>query len=222
MSESPDGVKEIEDDEGRIARKVKDRILEARQRIDDAEKELFVNGLGGYPAGSTKHRQMKEHFSDRWGVLVRQYIRAVKPLLASDEIENAEFYRQQVPIYRTKIVPPDGKKDWSRFVTEDIDEIRLMRKMGLKPGVDIPEPRTFKLIGLQDVLDKQQIGEEWHIDLTPNKFGEAAESDHLTINRGIPKEAYEKAVEATDEFLNQSGLGLSLTEGDPNDGFLDL
>jgi hypothetical protein len=164
---------------------------------------------------------MKEHFSDRWGVLVRQYIRSVKPLLTSDEIENAEFYRQQVPIYRTKISPPDGEKNWSRFA-EDIDEVRLMREMGVKPGVDVPEPRTFELIGLDDVLNKQQIQEEWYIDLRPDEFGPAGKSDHVAVNRGIPKEAYEKAVETTDEFLNQSGLGLSLTEGDPDDGFLDL
>lgn len=219
---SDDDPKEIEDNEGRIEQKVKDRILDARQRIDDAENELFVNTLGQYPAGHPKHAQMKEHFSDRWGVLVRQYIRAVKPLLASDEIENAAFYRERVPIYQAEISPPDGEKDWSRFATDDTDDVRLMRKMGLKPDVNIPEPRTFELIGLQDVLDKRKIHEEWHIDLTPNKFGSAAESDHISVNRGIPKTAYENAVEATDVFLDRSGLGLSLTEGEPEDGFLEL
>lgn len=220
--------REIADPDDRIDRKIKDRIIEARNRIDEAENEFFVNQLGQTDPqsldsdGKRIYEQTRRHYADRWGVLVRQYIRTVRPLLTSEEISDSQYYWKEAPVYRIQIAPPDESDyKWSRFVRED-DPKQTARRMGLPPNFEPPEEKPVAIIGLQELMNTERINLSWHIDPTPDKLPPEKDDRHVNIDQPLPKEAYENAIELTDDFLDQAGIGLGLKESEPSDGFLDL
>jgi hypothetical protein len=220
--------RQVADEDNRIDRKIKDRIVESRNRIDEAEKEFFVNQLGQTdpqnltPQDKQRYEQTKRHFADRWGVLVRQYIRSVKPLLTSSEIPKSEEYWLKLPVYTANVAPPKERDyDWSRFATTD-SPMETARRMGLPPSFDPPESKPVEIIGLKELMDRDKISLSWHIDPTPEKLPPAKDDRYLDIDRPLPKEAYENAIELTDDFLDQAGIGLGIEESEPDDGFLDL
>lgn len=220
--------RQVADPDDRIDRKIKDRIVESRNSIDKAEKEFFVDQLGQTdpqnlsPTDKQRYEQTKRHFADRWGVLVRQYIRTVKPLLTSDQIPRSEEYWTKLPVYKAKIAPPDEKDyRWSRFASTD-NNMETARRMGLPPSFDPPEAKPVKIIGLKDLMNTDRLSLSWHIDPTPDKLPPAKDDRYIDIDRPLPKEAYENAVELTDDFLDQAGIGLGIEESEPDDGFLEL
>ena len=154
--------------------------------------------------------------------MVRQYIRAVKPLLTSDEISQSDEYWKNRIVYRTKVPPPDEPDyEWSRFALED-SPMTIAKRMGLPPSFDPPKSKPVKIVGLQQLMNTEKISLSWHIDPTPDELPPAKDDRYVDIDRPLPKKAYENAVELTDDFLDQAGIGLGVKEVEPDDGFLDL
>jgi hypothetical protein len=209
---------EVTDDEGEIDRKIKQRIIDARRRIDDAEMRLFIDTLGGQTLrNNAEYRQARHALADRWGILVRQYIRAVRPLLTSPEVPKADHYWREVPIYERMVAPPDGDTyEWSRFATEDASNVEIARTMELPPSVakDIPTPKPVRITGLRDVLENYELEFQWSITTNPDEIPPRQDTRHLERRITLPKSAYEVAVENTDEFLQQAGVGLALSQQD--------
>lgn len=219
---------EIADPDDVVDRKIKDRIVKARNRIDEAEKEFFVNQLGKTNPRSLNSRQRteyeltKRHYADRWGILVRQYIRSVKTLLTNDEISHSREYWKNRIVYKSKIAPPDQDDyEWSRFVLED-DPMQTAERMGLPLSFDPPEAKLVEIVGLKELMDKEKISLSWHIKPRPDKMPPKEDDRYVDIDRPLPKKAYENAIELTDDFLDQAGIGLGVKEDEPDDGFLDL
>lgn len=207
---------EVSDEEGHIDRKIKNRILASRKRIDTAEEKLFVDKLGSADYRSPEeYQELERQLADRWGVVVRQYVRAVMPLLKDQDIEKADYYWNRAPIYETAIAPPDGTHEWSRF-TGGKDDVTIARGMGLPPLFDPPEPKTLEVIGLNEILEKKETTCRWDIVLNPGAIPPRQNVDSLALQVTLPKRAYERAVEYTDEFLQQAGVGLSLSKPQTN------
>jgi hypothetical protein len=221
--------RKIADPDDRVDKKIKDRIVKARNRIDEAEEEFFVNQLGQtnpQTLNSVQEKKdyeiAKQHYTDRWGVLIRQYIRSVIPLLTSDEIPRSEQYWANEPVYSVEVPPPDESDySWSRFILDD-NQTKTARRMGLPPSFEPPEPKLVEIVGLQEVMNTQRISLTWHIDPTPDKLPPEKDDRYVELDRPLPKEAYENAVQLTDDFLDQAGIGLGVKEAEPDDGFLDL
>lgn len=214
---------EVSDTEGRIDRKIKDRILESREAIDEAEQELFLS-IGETQFDDKRvYYKARRQLADQWGILVRQYVRNVKPLLTSDNVPNSDYYWNEVPIYKTKVIPPNERDyKWSKFADENANDIRIIRDMGLGPEFEPPKPKEFDIIGLEELMRKQKEAATWSFELRPGAVPPESDLRRLKVDRPLPKLAYENAVEATDDFLDQAGVGLSMSEGEPSDGFLDL
>jgi hypothetical protein len=201
--------KRVNDDEGNVDRKIKDRILKARERVDTREDQLFVQ------APAMDVRMSQEQALNAWATSIRQYIRVVKPLLTSDEIEGAQYYWTKVPLGGREISPPDGEKEWSRFAYSD-DPNGLATQMGLPPSFDPPEAKTASFTGLQEIMNRQTIEKHWTVDMKPDAILPQENLDSLTVKMPVPKSILEKAVEATDAFLQEAGVGLEIGGDDPH------
>jgi hypothetical protein len=206
----------VTDDEGTVDEKVKGRILKARQRIDDAEAALYVEA----PASDTGISPKQQYIG--YQAMVRQYIRAIKPLLTSEKIPRAEYYHSKVLLYEDEIAPPNGRYDWSKFANEQVDDTAIKMEMGLR-YVDPPKPKRVSIEGLNEILTKDEISAFWSFDLLGSQGVAQTDIESLSHRERVPKRVYDAAVEQADAFLQQAGIGLEIghrEEDDPdNDPF---
>ncbi|WP_136689987.1 hypothetical protein [Halorhabdus amylolytica] len=198
--DSGDGDETVQDD-GSVDQKLKNRIIDARKRVDEREDQLFVQGLA---AGISR-----EEKTQAWGTVVRQYIRAIEPLLKSDDVKKAEYYYLQAYIGKQEIPPPDGEYPWSELAYAD-NTWALFTEYGLPANIDLPEPQEIEFEGLYSVLKQKQVSAQWQVDLKPESFGPGGEQDRLGVSYPVPKEVLEEAVSTADEFLQQAGIGLEI------------
>jgi len=217
-----DEQKEVLDEEGTVDRKVKDRILKSREMVDQAETELFIRKYedmrNSLPRGAS-HEDVESALADRWAVVVKQYIRTVRPLFVSDEIEGASEYWEEIPIVDEMVYPsPQKGVDWRRFYTSDQDDytVASSMEMNVEPAFEAPEPKRVTLNGLKMLEEFESKRLTWTVVLTPSKFGKARKTMSLEDHFTLTKPVYEKAVELTDEFLQQAGIGLQISAGDPH------
>lgn len=207
-SDDPQGGKQVLDEEGTVDEKVKNRILKARERVDDAEAALFVDA----PASDTPITPAQQHVGYR--TIVRQYIRAIKPLLTSSEIPASDYYFAEVLLFKQEVPPPDGQYNWSRYYHESVDEQKITRDMGLSPGFEPPEPKEVKIQGLQEILERDEVTLRWSFDLNGSKGVAQTDVQNLSQSISLPKRVYDSAVEHADAFLQQAGIGLEIGSGD--------
>ncbi len=149
---------------------------------------------------------------EAWGTSVRQYIRAIEPLLKSDEMPQSRHYYREAPLLKTEIAPPDTNGyEWSMFARDGVDARTLAREMGLPPSFDPPEPKQVELRGLFDIIDKTNLETAWQFTI-PGKSGSMVNGETMVLEETlpIPKSVYEEAVSLADEFLQQAGVGLEI------------
>lgn len=204
----------VEDEEGTVARKLKDGIIEVRERVDEREDQLFV--------GPMVDEQLNRQISygqalNAWGNTVRQYIRKIRPLLINDEVEDAKKYRENVELGTYVMPPPDhGGYRFSLFANPNVDATQLKQKMGLPRQTEPPEPREFTFNGLLSLLEQQRIEAQWAVKVS----ADGPEPEHETVypskTEPIPKFILESAVMHADEFLQSAGIGLNLDRGKPH------
>jgi len=198
------GSRRVTDEEGTVDEKVKQRILNARERIDDREDQLFVQ------AQADPHVKLSyQEATQAWATTVRQYIRAVKPLLTSEKVPEADFYYRGAPLGSIEVPPPDSEKEWSQFARTD-DPYKLIKNMGLPPAFDPPEAKEASFTGLKDILERQSVTKRWQIDMEPNSMRPDNGIDTPTAQFPVPKDILERAVETTDAFLQEAGVGLEI------------
>lgn len=213
---------EVLDDDGDVDRKVKDRILKSREYVDSAEAALFVDkydDLLDRAGRRMSPEQVKHILAERWSVVVRQYIRTVRPLLTSDEIEQAQYYWEELPVYSDTIEPPaQNGIDWPRFYRSDESDYAIAKSMEMNVDMsfEAPEPKPVELNGLRDVLQFQEQPLYWTVVYNPDSLPIQQESETLEAQLSLPKGVYEAAVEYTDEFLQEIGIGLEIGTGDPH------
>lgn len=197
-------------DDGSVDQKIKNRIIDARNRIDEREDLLFVRAQ----ADPDVQLQNAEALN-AWGTCVRQYIRAVEPLLKSDDIQNASYYYYEVPIGHGFEVPPPDNEDgeWSKFAHTS-NKRGLCREMGLPSSFDPPKPKEVQFNGLIDVLNRPVIDLSWSFEKHPDSPG--SNPVHLEATIPVPKTFLEEAVSHVDEFLQDAGVGLEISDGDPH------
>jgi len=199
-----DPSKRVVDEEGTVDQKVKERVLRARERVDDAEARLYVDA----PTSDRGVSQQEQYIG--YTTMVKQFIRAIKPLLTSDKIERSDYYFHEVSLLDKEVPPPDGRYPWSRFYFEDTDPSIVKRDMGLR-HVEPPEPKTVEIRGLKEVLrEEQQITLRWSFDLQANSGNATTDIERLQREIAIPKSVFDLAVEEADAFLQQAGIGLEI------------
>lgn len=214
---------QVIDEENRIDKRLKDRILDARERVTEREDHAFVGAPLDDDVALT-HSQRTQI----WATSVKQYLRVIEPLLRSDEISNSGYYYTELPIVQRTIYPPDGPTTiirgsgtetdtieiaWSMLYDDDIDTMKqIMNNPLFGRGFESPEPKTFELSGLKDVIEKDGISVSWRVPLSKQDIDpDIAQPVYETP---LKKEWLEFAVRKADQFLQQAGIGLEI--GDPS------
>jgi hypothetical protein len=82
--------------------------------------------------------------------------------------------------------------------------------MNLPVPFEPPESKTVTFSGLEDILDRHTITRHWTIDMEPNTLRPGRGVDQVSTEIPVPKATLESAVEATDAFLQQAGVGLEI------------
>lgn len=204
---------QVTDEEGSVDQQVKNRILTARQRVDDAETQLYVTAPSS--TGISAEQQYVGYVT-----MVRQFIRAIKPLLSADEIPRSDYYRNEVLLYKQQVAPPAGRHNWPRFVFEDKKDTKIQREMGLPPNFNPPEAKKVEIKGLSEILATDQVTLRWSIDVSGTPEPGSENTDNLTKTINLEKRVFDAAVEQADAFLQQAGIGMEIghrQQDDPDD-----
>ncbi|QIO22406.1 hypothetical protein [Haloarcula sp. JP-L23] len=231
--DNDDGGKRVRDEEGSVDQKLKDRIIAARNRVDEREDSCFVEApLEGV-------RLKRPQLVRIWSTAVKQYLRAIEPLLRSEEVENSTYYYRKAPVVEETLYPPDGKYPpensskangreshnyrWSLFYRPDVstrEAIASHQHNQFSRAFAPPEPKEVTLHGLYDVLETNGIRKEWAITTNPDTIPPEQNTVYPTVQTPLRREWLEKSVRIADEFLQQAGISIDVgyqSEDDPDE-----
>lgn len=201
----------IKDEENYTDKKIKQRILNTRDMLNEAKFELFAGRL---TEPDVEVSQQQALFA--WGDLVRSYLRDLGVLLYHEDLPGAEYYREKVEIGEIQIIPPD-KDDYqfSLVAQGQLSAEELRRHFGLGRGAELPQPRTRQLRGLASVIEMEPVIEEhWAVSLNPREAPPNRDILRLSKAKPVPRHIYENALVQADQFLQEAGIGLDI-EAEP-------
>ena len=200
-----DGGKQVIDEDGDVDTKVKDTIIEARNRVDKARYKIHVEApLEGHQIPPARQTQI-------FAKVVKQFPVRIEPLLSSDEIQgNEEYYHgTKEPFASFELVPPDTEGYPVSLVTRDHSEKELRQMIGLPRGVELPEPRTIAFHGLKDVIERPiMVQEQWEICVEKSGAPPNWEYVYPTAEQLVPDQVYVNAVRQASHFLQDIGIGV--------------
>jgi len=202
---------EVQDEEDYTDKKVKQRILNTRQMLNEAKFELFAGRLTE-PEVEINDQQALFAWSD----LVRSYIRDLGILLYHDDIAESQRYREQVEIGDLVVVPPDQDGyQFSLVAYSEFTDEQLRRKLGLGRRAEIPKPKERTFEGLMSVVETPPVVEEYWT-VTVNPHAAPPNQDTLTLKgaKPVPRRIYERALVEADQFLQSAGIGLDIQAKD--------
>jgi hypothetical protein len=198
--------KQVIDEEGTVDSKIKDTIIQARNRVEKAFYQVNVKN----PLEDVQTLP-KPKRDEIYAKTVRQFLLRIEPLLTADSIQGNEAYYNGLgePIASFGLVPPDTEGHKLSLVTLDKDEKTLRRMMDLPRGVELPEPKTITFEGLQDIIEKPLIvSHQWEVCVA--KSGARPNWDYIYPHeeRLVPREVYRDALRQADQFLQEIGIGV--------------
>lgn len=212
----------VNDEDGLVDKRTKQHILNLRVSVDNDERELFVNWPKENPRSYNERKAVEQ-----WSISVKQYLRGIKRLwhdeAGSNDVRNVDYYWREKQIDSYELVPPD--KDGYQFSLISIpnmDAGDVRTELGLPRGVDVPQPKTVTIQGLQDVLDRKRIGHSWSVYVEKTGAKPNWEQKILTREVPLPKDLLSQAVEVADDFLQQAGIGFKIGDDLPSWGYEDL
>lgn len=196
----------VQDEEEYVDKRIKKRILDAREQVDEMEQALFDEELLMTDV-EIPHSQK----AVAWGNTVRRFLRNIEVILVRMDIPEAEQYLEHVELGSVELVPPD--KDgyaFSNVAHPDLDDQDVKRMLNLPPTVDLPHVQRRSFEGLRSVIESDAVlTGSWLVRVSD---GNPATRDVLELHtqRPVPKSLYEDAVRAADRFLFDAGVGLNI------------
>jgi hypothetical protein len=190
-------------DDGSVDQRVKERILDSREKVDETRSMVYVQG-----ALDPDINLSREELNHIYATAVREYIQNVEPILRDDDVEHAHHYYLEEPIASQNILPPEqADTDWATLAAAE-DPLPLMRQLGLPPDFEPPQPRTVELVGLADVLEVEQKQLTWTIIENPSAAPPNQRVRRLSKTWRPGRTVLNRAVRITDEFLHKVGIGI--------------
>jgi hypothetical protein len=215
---SADTDHKVSDSEGTVDKRVKDRIINARERVDDAEYKLYIEA-------PLEHNQTGEDWEARahqaWGKVVKQYLRTIEPLLRDDEIQNAREVYESKDLGRIEIQPPNQHGiPFREFAASDMEAMQFRMNNELPADMELPTAEVVQFEGLESIIKSPStITKTWRLNVGMYKSPEEGGTLTLTTEAVVPKTIYERALREADEFLQQAGVGLRIEHDRGDAGF---
>jgi len=209
---------QIQDEEEYVDKRVKQRILDARQQVDDMEKALFDEELLSPDVNIGHSRKVLA-----WGNTVRRFLRNIEVILLRIDLSAAggergdpsERYLHDVDLGAVTLVPPDKRGfQFSKVAHPDVSDADLKRMLDLPSSADIPKPTDVPFEGLQSIVSSDSLlAESWHVSLGRGNPAER-QTIELHAERPVPKSIYEDAIRAADRFLHDANIGINIKAQD--------
>lgn len=198
---------EVIDEEGDVDKAFKRGIIQAWSRVDETETALYRDAT--LEPNISLNDAEKVHI---YAMAVKQFLRRVEPILRSPNIKgNKQYYEgdPQNPIAQFSLVPPETDGYPFHIVTRDRDLSDLRRMIGLSKEADVPQPKTVKIVGLKDVIERDPIAShQWEVCVRKEGAPPNWEYVYPEAHQPFPKSVYTNAVRRTVQFLQDAGIGL--------------
>jgi len=199
--------KQDEDEEGEVDSKIKQKIIEARDRVDRTKEAVDVK------AELEPDIQLSpDKKTELFAKTVKQFLIRIEPLLTADEIkDNRQYYvgTADNPIAKFHLYPPDT--DGYRFsLIERVDDAEgLRRQLELPPEADIPQPHPVVLQGLRDIIETPLVvSHQWEVVTACEGAPPNWDYVYPTRQQIIPQTVWLDAVREADTFLQSIGIGV--------------
>jgi len=206
---------EIQDEEDYTDKRIKKRIMDSRDSLNEIKESLFAGRLLEPDVQISREQAVYA-----WGDLVRSYIQDLGILLEHPDIPASAKYRDHVDIGSMQIVTPDREDlPFSMVAHEKVSAEELKHELpGFDHNAELPKPREIHFKGLKSIVEYPRvIDETWIVVKNPRQI--QPNQDRLTLQTSelVPRDVYEKALVQSDQFLQQAGIGLDI-EAKPYDG----
>lgn len=188
----------VSDEEGYLSQEQKKEIWETRRDVREWSKKLFseskMGGLG------------EEDALLLWRDRVVDYLMALQPLWQEESLPNTkELYNDVVLGYAEFRLPAE----YQRFFEQDSVK-SVMQQDAMIVG-ERPKPvQRFRLNGIQSVLDHETITATWDFKVRSLTGRPGIETIHHEETRPFPKDALMTAVRLSDQWRQQSGIGIEI------------
>jgi len=197
---------QVKDEEGQVDSKIKETIIQARNRVDKTRFQLDVQEPLSGDVDVSEPRK-----SQIYAKMVKQYLVRIEPLLSSPEIKGNDQYYTDAgeEISRFYLVPPETDGYDFSLVMQDQDDKTLRRMIGLPKGVDLPEPEPVVFGGLKDVIEKPIVAShQWEVCVSKNGAPVNWDYRYPTAEQMVPDSVYRDALRQSDQFLQEIGIGV--------------
>jgi len=212
---------QVGDEEDYTDKKTKQRLLNTRELLNEAQHELFSARL---VEPDVEYSEVQALMA--WGDLVTSYIRDLSVLLNNDDVPEAKFYREDVDLGSITLIPQDTERiPFSKIQYEQFDEDYLLRQFpGFDRNAELPKPVEIPFNGLMSLVERDNYVEKhWIVTKNPRQAGPNQKTVETMDRQPIPRHIYARALMAADEFLQGVGIGLDLSEdGVPEFGFEEV
>jgi hypothetical protein len=197
---------QVIDEEGTVDSKIKDTIIQARNRVEKAFYQVDVqNPLEDV---ETLPKPKRDQI---YAKTVRQFILRIEPLLTAESVQGNEPYYEGdgEAIASFHLVPPDTQGHKLSLVTLEKDDKKLRRMMDLPRGVELPEPKEIRFDGLKDIIEKPMVvTHQWEVCVAKSGARPNWEYIYPHEERLVPREVYRDALRQADQFLQEIGIGV--------------
>lgn len=222
--------KQLQDSDGYMEQRAKQLIGDARERVQENKQELLVKAP--VQMGDLSQR---DRYVSVWATSVKQYLRAIEPLLRSDDLADADYYYRELEIVDKPVWPADDRQrvaqnpryegtpvrgpdgdttheiiNWPELY-EQSTPARGNSLLG--HGFEPPEPKRVELKGLKSIMETEAILKEWRVPLNPQEPEFRQSVAMPKWHTPLKKEWLEKAVSEANQFLNDNGLGIPTDSG---------
>lgn len=210
FSQNGDGeenIIEIDDEDNFSDKKIKQRILSARDRIEVAHDQLYSERVL-----NPELKISDAEVLSAWGSLVRAYIRDLGVFLHNDDLPTARKYREEVEIGKVLMIPQETPQiDFTKVMHDQYTDKDLRRMWGFERGAEIPKPRERKFKGLESIVERDNVLEEFWL-VIPNPRAAPPNQARIEVmdRKPVPKHIYEKALQHSDTFLQNIGIGAEI------------
>lgn len=217
--------KRVDDEDRTVDRKIKDAILDARNRVEEREDQVFTQ----VPLDPQVKTISRSDQVQVWATSVNQYLTRIEPLLKSNEIERSNHYYREVKIADRTVYPRDGEtpvlhKDgatkeqirWSLLQSDQLSMRDLVAQGDtFGRGIEPPEEKRFTVTGLKEVIERPQQVFQWEVVLNPDEIGPVKKIARPVVQASLSKDELKLAVRLADEFLQEhAGIGVKMDDGE--------
>lgn len=224
---------QVEDDENHSQTKTINRIHAYRDQLAEFQVAFAENELVGEVPERRQHRAYHQ--------LASGLLRLLKPYLTDEEIDEAEYYWNDIDIGTFTVNPPaviqkPDRQELSGAIRSG-DQTTIARA---KPRNEV-EPRHYTVKGLRDFAAAQPEWEvQWNVLFGPDVSAAELRSQvddarvqiddrqrrtqPITVRRlvRVPKPIIDDAITYMESFLRDIGMDIEINEGLPEWGFEEV